>query len=234
MRGLALRFRFPEQRRFLDALERLDGICCRHRITKQQALDAFDPIQTGWYFQDNNPLAMLPKTTPKAVQPAATVRTMLLADLSLTEREALCGGMDASPYLAPARELAGDQANALGVGRLVRTFHVCPTRIAGEYLCQRVPAYLEYHLLSEAGQAHFLCVPRGVSSKAWEVWWTDSTGRWVETRSIRYRIGPTRSGQDWALPLDRLPHWGPSTARQIRIVLPCEGSVAVGVPRLLR
>ena len=40
--------------------------------------------------------------------------------------------------------------------------------------------------------------------------------------------------RDWAIPLDRLPHWDPADVRCVRVFIRAAGPVAVGAPRLLR
>jgi hypothetical protein len=82
--------------------------------------------------------------------------------------------------------------------------------------------------------ARTICLPGFDPEGKLEVWWTDEDAKWSEARSVRWQPpseGPT--GQ-WALPLDRLPHWSPSRASRIRVIVRSEGPVAIQAPRLLR
>jgi hypothetical protein len=63
-----------------------------------------------------------------------------------------------------------------------------------------------------AAEARLLCVPAAVAGQSLEIWWANDTGRWLETRSVRWRPDPTRSMGDWAVPFDRLPHWTPNAS----------------------
>ena len=64
-----------------------------------------------------------------------------------------------------------------------------------------------------------------------EIWWSDRAGKWTEARSVRWHPGP---GDDWAVPLERLPHWDSHHIHRLRITIRDPGTVDVGVPRLLR
>jgi hypothetical protein len=234
LRDRAQRYRFPEQRRTLAALERLNGTCREYGITRRQALAALDPIRVRWYHHEDNALSMLPASVESAAVPDTSVRTMLLAALSQTDLEALYGGMDASPYLSPTSDFVGRHQATLAVGRLVGSFGVRPQGTTGQYLSAGGSAYLEYELASEAGPGRILCISGGASTWPWQIWWTDARGRWDESRSARLKIDGNRPERDWALPLERLPHWGSAPSRLIRIFPRSKGQVAVGSPRLLR
>jgi hypothetical protein len=234
MRARARHCRFPEQRRTLAALERLAEIC-RHRwITRPQALAALDPIRTRWFPHDLNALAMLPETVEAPGMPDDRVRSTLLASLTASEREALCGGMDASPYLRPA------EADPVAIGRLVGRFRVEPGGTPDRYVSPGRPAYLEFQMADAATPqdpgtgrgALALCLP--TAGGALEVWWRGDVGGWSETRSVRWQAPPTGSTRDWAVPLDRLPHCDPARVRRIRVFVRTAGPVTVGAPRLLR
>jgi len=229
-------YRFPDQARTLKALERLDGLCREHRITRRQALAALDPIRPSWFPHDANALMMLADSVPTSGLPDDRVRPTLLAALELSEREALCGGMDASPYRRPASESLA--AEAMAVGRLVGAYGAWQMGPGDRFLA-RGPAYLEFQMSDSTHQdsyadARMLWVPRLDSESKIEVWWSGEEAGWSETRSVRWRAvseGPT--GQS-AIPLDRLPHWSPSRARRIRVVVRPPGTVALEAPRLLR
>jgi hypothetical protein len=174
----------PGTGRTLAALERLAEICRGRRITRPQALAALDPIRTTWFPHDLNALAMLPETVPAPGLPDALVRPTLLAALTAAEREALCGGMDASPYVRPAA------TEPVARGLLVGSSHVRPVRRPDRYVSSGRPAYLEFQMIPDgppsgagpgrAGRA--LCVPA-----AGGPWRSGGRGprRWSETRSVR-------------------------------------------------
>jgi hypothetical protein len=235
MRMRARAYRFPDQARTLKALDRLEGLCREYCITRRQALAALDPIRPSWFPHDSNALTMLAASVPTSGLPDDRVRPTLLAALALSEREALCGGMDASPYLRPASE--SSRADTMAVGRFVGAFGVCQIGPGDRFLA-RGPAYLEFQMSDSThrdsiADARMLCVPGFDPEGKIEVWWTGEGARWSETRSVRWQPvseGPT--GQ-WAIPLDRLPHWSPSRASRIRVVVRSVGTVAVRAPRLL-
>ena len=230
-------YRFPDQHRTLAALERLDAICRDRGITRLQALAALDPIRTRWFPHDFNALSMLASSVAVPRVPDAQVRPVLVAALTPAEREALCGGMDASPFLRPSRRYA--ETAPAAVGHLVRSRQFRPGGLQGRFVAAGAPAVLEFQMVSAEGSAgagaRALCIP-GVATaqRALEVWWTDDQAAWSETRSLRWRTDPGRPDQDWAVPLDRLPHWDPSRVRWIRLVARAHGPRTVGTPRLLR
>lgn len=67
-----------------------------------------------------------------------------------------------------------------------------------------------------------------------EVWWSDRPGKWTEARSIRWRPDPSRPRAEWAVSLDRLPHWDGRTVRRVRLTLREAGTIDDGAPRLIR
>jgi hypothetical protein len=236
MRLRARAYRFPDQARTLKALERLEGLCRKHRITREQALAALDPIRTRWFPHDSNALRMLAASVPSSGLADDRVRPTLLAALSLSEREALCGGMAASPYLQPAS--ADSIADPSAVGRLVGAVGDCKIGPGDRFLA-RGPAHLEFQMSDSTHQgsmadARMLCLPGFDPEGKLEVWWTAEGARWSETRSVRWQPaseGPTRQ---WAIPLESLPHWSPSRAARIRVVVRSAGTVRLEAPRLLR
>jgi hypothetical protein len=229
-------YRFPDQARTLQALERLECVCREHRITREQALSALDPIRPSWFPHDSNALTMLGDPVPTPGLPQDRVRPTLLSALTLSEREALCGGMAVSPYLRPASEASGGDASA--VGRLVVArgdYQVGP----GDRFLARGPVSLEFQMSDPTHRdsitnARWLTLGGFDPAGKLEVWWTGEGVRWSETRSVRWQPASEGPTGHWAVPLDRLPHWSPSQTGRIRVVVRSSGGVAVTAPRLLR
>ena len=212
-------YRFPDQPRTLAALERVAEVARLEGITRGQALGALDPIRTRWFPIDMNPLAMLPPCADGSRVADDLVRDLLLAPLSTAEREALCGGMDASPYLS-----SDTRAGSIA-GRRVAAFRVVGDD--GAYVVAEAPAYLEFAFEG----VNFDPTALGLATDApLEVWWADPSGRWSETRSVRWGPGPG----DRSVPLSRLPHWPPTPPPRVRLLFREAGPVAVGPPRLRR
>lgn len=214
-------YRFPDQPRTLAALERLAVISRSEGITRDQALSAMDPIQTRWFPIDMNPLAMLPGCAERSRVAPEAVRALLLSSLTPAEREALCGGMNASIYAQPSGSVPSI------AGRQVAAFRVRAEGPDGSYIVGEAPGYLEFAFEGRNPDARSLCVPTDVPL---EVWWADAGGRWSEVRSVRWRPGPG----DRAVPLSRLPHWPEPPPTRVRLLFREAGTVVVGAPRLLR
>lgn len=229
MKGRARFIRFPDQRRTLAAIDRLGAVCARARITRGQALAALDQVETAWAPAGRNVLDLLAPGVQVPGLPDALVKPTLLASLTAGERQSLCGGMDATPYLRPA----DGPGSALAVGRRVALYRV---REAGgnRYVSAGWPSFVEYELIGPgAADAGTLGL---TGSDPVDVWWRGDGERWSETRSVRLRPKPDPACPDrgWLLPLDRLPHWGPSDARRVRLLYRAPGPIAVSAPRLLR
>jgi hypothetical protein len=229
---------FPDQHRTLAALDDLGRFCTSEGITRGQALAALDPIRTRWFSRNENALIMLADTVAVPRMADERVRPALLSALTPARREALCGGMDASPYLQPAGDV---DERSLAVGRLVGTLRVRRSGAVGHYDVSGSPSFLEYDLPAPAcpGEtdpgARFLYVPIDADGKTMEIWWSDRDDRWSETRSIRWRPDPARPAGYQSVPLDKLPHWSPEGARHIRLMFRAKGAVAIEAPpRLLR
>src|SRR5262249_5465366 len=152
-------FTFPEQPRTIAVLDRVAGLCRREGITRSQALAALDPVRTRWFPTElrMNALVLLPNTVATPRIPDDLVRSTLLAELSEAEREALCGGMDASRYLRPAR--APNAGEVLAIGQQVEAFRIQPATESGKFVSEGWPAYLEYRMPSQAEPARMLVVP---------------------------------------------------------------------------
>lgn len=228
-RAKARFYDFPDQPRTHAALDRLEALARREGITRDQALAVLEPIRTRWLDHETlSPLMLLGPTADVPRVANDRVRSTLLPLLSLADREALWGGMDASPYLQAPGPGA---AEPVAVARPRRAYRVQPAGDPGHFLAAGWPAFLEYSLPA-SDMASALGLPVHLESPDTEVefWWTDADGHWSTTRRIRWQPDPDR----WALPLDRLPHWGASHARRVRLAFPEAGRVAVEAPRLLR
>jgi hypothetical protein len=233
---------FPSQHLTLRALERVDQICRREGITRDQVLAALECIWLRWS-HSANPLAMLPESVRSPVLPDAVIRRTILDALTPAEREALWGGMDASPFIKPAATL-GSGNSAVAVGRLVG-FSGIRENAQGQYVTTGRPSYVEFELPVEASQyasatavhhakAPTLCLPRDYASCRMEVWWAEQDAKWSETRSVRWRPDPEEPSRDLAVSLDHLPHWNADKVRRMRLVFRSSASIAIGPPRLIR
>jgi hypothetical protein len=229
-------FRAPEQARTLAALDRLAAICREERITRGQAVAALEPIRAHWTSSHVNALEMLAPTVETASVPDSQVPSRLLSALTQPEREALCGGMDASPYLRPIADL--DSTGPLDVGRLEGTYQISEAG-SGRWIASGRPAYLDYEIPTPTGPddpIRYLALPAERRPTAVELWWRGDLDRWSPLRSIRFRLDGSPGGPDsaWAIATDRLPHWEPGKPRHLRLLFRTPGVVAVGAPRLIR
>jgi hypothetical protein len=225
-------YRFPDQPRTLAALDRLAHVCRANGITRHQALRAFDPIRRKW-FPAARPevIGMIPETASVETMPDVRVRPTILSALDPLDIEALCGGMDATPYLRPtAREearwphsTAGELATTSGMTRLEdRTY-----RAAAD------GSFLEYRFRSPepAARALRLAVDTARLHGPISFYWAGEEGRWTVMRSVRWRSVGGMAGD--VLALDRLPHWDKACVTRIRIVIGEPGVVTVEAPRLV-
>ncbi|WP_435009136.1 hypothetical protein P12x_000385 [Tundrisphaera lichenicola] len=220
-------FRFPEQPPTIAALDRLEAACRSRGITRDQILKALDPIRPTWVPSDGNALEMLSPSVAIHGRPTIEV-DRLLASLSDADREALSGGMDASAHRIPPP--SDHEGRPPSVARLVAQSRLRPSG-PGHFESAGWPAYLEYRLGAEADDARALAVSDVRATRDVEFWWADVDGRWSPNRSAWWRPGP---GQDWAVPLDRLPHWRKGHVRRLRVYFHEPGLVAIEAPRLIR
>jgi len=229
-------YRFPDQAGTLRALDRLDQVCRDHGILRNQALLALGPVQPRWFPHDSNALVMLADSVKIPRLSADQARSTLMTALSVSDREALCGGMDASALLQPSSQPQG--ADSMAGCRLVGEWGFSP-RGPGRWQAERGPAYLEFQLDDPAnrpalGPARWLCVPGSESAKKIEVWWTGRRGYWSEARSVHWR--PVREGasRERGVSLGRLPHWSPAHITHIRVLVRSDHPITLETPRLLR
>ncbi|MDB5352837.1 MAG: hypothetical protein JWN86_4084 [Planctomycetota bacterium] len=224
-------FRWPEQAKTLAAIEHLAEICVREGIARDQCLAAVEPIRTRWFDHDLNALMLLPAHVPLHRRPDVEVAPIVFGALSLAEREALCGGMNLARHLKPPA--AFSSGDPVAVGRLVRTFEVRETGSPNHWTATGWASYLEFDLSARSPDARVLSLP--VAGPV-ELWWADENGKWSESRSVRWWPSTSASAEatDWAVPLEKLPHWETSRIRLVRVVPRKSGIMAVGTPRLLR
>ncbi|HWE37151.1 MAG TPA: hypothetical protein VG406_11345 [Isosphaeraceae bacterium] len=231
-------YRYAEQGRTLAALDRLAATCRTKGITREQAIRALDPVLTKWFPYENfNVLDLLPRTVPTPSVPDADVRRILLESMGQADREAVCGGMDASPYLNPDQLFVEDLVVAVG-RRVPPTDAWNHIRAAGpgRYTTDGWPSHVEFELVAPTGRAddaRFLCIPGGSPGQWMEVWWAGPAGAWSESRSIRWRPDPAREAAAWSLDLARLPHWRTDDVRRLRVFFRKPGTYPLGEPRLI-
>jgi hypothetical protein len=229
-------YKFPDQPRTLRALDRLDQVCRDHGIMRDQALLALGPVRPRWFPHDSNALAMLADSVKTPSLSANQALSALMTALSVFEREALCGGMDASAFLQPSGQARG--ADTTGGCRLVGGSGFSPLG-PGRWLAVRSPAYLEFELDDPAnrsgfGPARWLCVPGSESAERVEVWWTGRKGFWSEARSVHWGPVPEGASTERGVPLGRLPHWSQAQFTQIRVLVRSDHPVTLETPRVLR
>lgn len=232
---LAAFYRFPDQPWTLGAIDRLAETCRRLGITRAQALRSFDPIRRKWYPADRHEIiAMMPETARSATMPDNRVRPALLAALSPRDIEALCGGMDATPYLVDASSGGRRPAPAVSA---VLTGLSGVTRVEGaSFRASGEGSYLEFRFESPVPDACALALAIDATSLSGpiRVSWAGEEGRWTVMRSVRWRGAGGQAHSDSLLPLDRLPHWQGSSITRVRIVVDEAGTIAIGAPRLVR
>src|SRR5262249_31673254 len=108
----------------------------------------------------------------------------------------------------------------------------------GDRFLARGPAYLEFQMSDVAhpiplGEGRRLSVPVAATGGRIEIWCAAEGSEWTRARSVCWRPDPEGLNAPWVLPLDRLPHWSPSQAARIRIIIRSTVAVVEG-PRLLR
>ncbi|WP_435010397.1 hypothetical protein P12x_001661 [Tundrisphaera lichenicola] len=227
-------FRFPDQPPRLEAAMRLEAKCSREGITMAQAMKALEPIRPRWAPQPwpFNPLLHLFGKGPELARLAdEMVRPTLLASMSAEDREALFGGMEATRYRVGS-SLWGERPT-VSSARFVGSYRM---GILGEgrYKAQGWPCHLDFTLESEASNALAISLPGLKARRPLEIWWSGRDEDWSPCRSVRWEPTSDSPGVDWAVPLDRLPHWRAGEVHRLRLVFRESGLVSVGLPRLIR
>lgn len=234
---------FPEQRRVLAAIDRLEELARAAGITRDQVLAALEPISTSWLQPERNganALVLLGRTvaSPRVADP--DVRPLLLAQLGARDREALWGGMEATRYAHQPQSRATLEVES---AHLVRTSGM---RATGEnrFQSRGWPAFAEFEFPAGGEASQFR--PEVLELPVWidtlraqgllpplELWWTNQAGEWSETRRITWRPEPG-SREPARIPLDRIPHFDPTTARYVRVLVRPVCALTLEAPRLLR
>lgn len=218
--------RFPDQHATLAALDRLASSCARSGITRDQARVALDPVETAWTPVGYNIFNMLSGCARTSRVPDQVVKSAILATLSPSDRRSLCGGMDATPYLIARKAVETGRS-----GRLTSRFRLRTTE-TGQLVSDGWPSFLEYEMDGDGASTSTLNLTVDSDTGGLlELWWRGEAERWSETRSIRLH---PRSGGDWNLALEKIPHWDPAGARRLRILFHDAGPVSSVAPRLIR
>ena len=242
MKSEAALYDFPNQHQTLAALEHVGDIALAQGITRAQAIAAIEPIRPHWMPLDQetaqvaNVARLLRVGAESSRVPDAEVRGRLLAALGPEDREGLFGEMDVGPYLvSPAGPLQSAEVLAEAVPSGV--MGVRATGSDGVYETRGWPSYLEYTFNGPAdliASARLLSVPAMDEDDAIEVWWAADGEKWSEGRSVRWRFGNSDPGHEWAVPLERLPHWHGRHSQKLRLMFKYPGMVAAGPPKLLK
>ena len=194
---------------------------------------ALDPVPVRWTNPGGGIFGLLPDGVVAAAMPAEQIRATLLADLTPAERGAVFAGMDASAYLVRAEDFAAQDAPR--IGRLTDTVRLRLAGGEGQFHALGRRASLNYEFPAAQAPPAALRLPCICASAAFQVWWTGPAGDWSSSRSVT--VSPPGAGgrEDRVLLLGRLPHWGQTDGRRVRIVFSEPGDVAIaGAPSLLR
>ncbi len=227
-------FRFAEQPRALAAMLSLEATCKEKGITLVQAIRAIDPVQAPWFPRPTtiHPLFHLFANDVEAARVAdAEVRSILLSSLSIDDREAIFGGLDASLYQILSW---AEIVNRVRIGtRLVGQNRV--VRIGSEqYRAGGPGSWLEFEVNPELDSPRALILPDLKTCRDVELRWTLGDGTWSHFRSVRWSPSAFGSDRPGGVDLDRLPHWRAESGRRIRLIFHEWGPISVGTPFFVR
>ncbi len=230
MKGRARFLRFPDQGLTLASIDHAGALCRNLGIGRDQALAALDPIEPSWSPIGRNALVLLRPCAEHASLPDPLVRPTLLASLAPDDRRALCGMMDATPYLR--RRTADDPPSIARLDRPIARYRMREVG-AGAYVASGRPSFLEYELES-GDMSDILDVPGLEPARHVEIWWRGDRQSWSEARSVRLVSESSEFALGGVLPLERLPHWDHSAVRRVRIFYHEPGPIALSAPKALR
>jgi hypothetical protein len=226
-------FRYADQPRALAATLRLEAICDREGITLIQAMEALDPVQAPWFPKRGpfHPLLYLFANGPRVARLAdLQVRSTLVANLSIGDREAFFGGLNATRYRLPD-DFREDRGMSV-TSRLVGSQRMISI-VENQYQAGGRGSWLDFEVARSAGSARALVLPDLKARNDIEVWWAGEDGVWSFFRSVRWTADFRDPGATSGIALDRLPHWRPGFVRKVRLVFREWGPVAVGPPRFV-
>ncbi len=224
------RFRDPDQPSILAATLRLEAICLREGITLDQLIPTLDPIRAPWYPRriSFNPLLHLLSSNLKEPRiDENQVRSVLLNSLSMDDREAIFGGLDANRYRvseAELREPRGETCKFVKSERMVRT-------VENQFRAEGRGSFLEFEAGPTAGSARSLILPHLSAQNEIEIWWAGADGDWTHSRSVRYLPDRDHPGSTVGFALDRWPHWRKGYVRKVRLIFREWGQITVEPPR---
>ncbi len=223
-------FRYPDQPRAIAATLRLEAACDELGVTQIQALNAIDPVQVPWFPKRGPFHPMLHLFGPGPVQtgcPEDRVRASLIARLTIEDREAIFGGLNATNYRLTEAQIA---AETLAGSRLIPSERMVSPG-PDSYRASGRGSMLEFELDPDDGPISGLILPGLRARNDVEIWWTDDPAVWTITRSVRWTPDPTGLA---AIDVARLPHWRPNFVRRVRVYFREWGPVELGPPRFAR
>ncbi|MEW4570436.1 hypothetical protein AB1L88_21430 [Tautonia sp. JC769] len=233
-KGLAA-YRFAAQAETLSAVVRLEALCRREGISRDQALSTLGPIRPRWYPNAwGGALELMGPTVASPVVSDAMVGDVLRSCLSLDDLEALCGGKDVTEALRPAPDPRGDGRTTPAVGRRVDSHRIEPSESTDTGLSLGWPSYVDYEFPRRLGD---LSAPIILELPAWSrvgrgsLWWSGDGSDWSESRSICWNRPAGDLRDRLILALDEVPHWSFGRSRYMRVVIATPGPLRIGPPR---
>ncbi len=224
----------PDQGPVLAMMDHLAEAASSRKISRDEVLHAFEPLEPRWTLAGWNALRMLPQTAHASGSPKlgdARVRRELLGSLSAREQAWLMADRNVSPLL----ERGGDRPIATG-SQLVGSLRLHPLDRPEHYLSDGWPSYLEFQFPPGQPSPRALSLPGLPPGKTLELWWSEGDREWTPQDRVVIRVEQSEAAErsDWVLPLDRLPQLEAGKLRRVRITVREPGPVAIGSPALLR